>query len=43
MKQKVVGIIGCGRIANRSHLPALSSLENVRIKYACDIIYQKAR
>ena len=38
----VVAIIGCGRIANYAHFPALSKLENVRIKYACDIIIEKA-
>lgn len=43
MEQKVVAIIGCGRIANMAHLPALSTLENVRIKYACDIIPEKAQ
>ncbi|MBE5743658.1 MAG: Gfo/Idh/MocA family oxidoreductase [Clostridiales bacterium] len=37
-----VAIIGCGRIANNAHLPALSELENVRIKYACDVIESKA-
>ena len=40
--KKVVAIIGCGRIANIAHLPALSKLENVRIKYACDILIEKA-
>ena len=38
----VVAIIGCGRIANYAHFPALSKLDNVRIKYACDIIIEKA-
>lgn len=38
----VIAIIGCGRIANIAHLPALSKLENVRIKYACDILVEKA-
>lgn len=38
----VVAVIGCGRIANYAHFPALSKLENVRIKYACDIIIEKA-
>lgn len=38
----VVAIIGCGRIANNAHLPALSQMDNVRIKYACDIIPEKA-
>ena len=43
MKQTVVAIIGCGRIANGAHLSALSKLENVRIKYACDLILEKAK
>lgn len=38
----VIAIIGCGRIANLAHLPALSQLDDVRIKYACDIIKEKA-
>ena len=38
----VIAIIGCGRIATNAHLPALSTLDNVRIKYACDIIPEKA-
>ncbi len=37
-----VAVIGCGRIANQAHLPSLSQLEDVRVKYACDIIYEKA-
>lgn len=37
-----VAIIGCGRIANMRHLPALSELSDVRIKYACDLILEKA-
>ena len=44
MKQThVVAVIGCGRIARNAHLPALSQLENVRIKYACDILREKAQ
>ena len=39
---KTVAIIGCGRIANNAHLPALSKIDGVRIKYACDIIEEKA-
>ena len=39
---KTIAIIGCGRIANGAHLPALSRLDDVRIKYACDIIESKA-
>jgi len=37
-----VAVIGCGRIANAAHFPALTQLENVRIKYACDLILSKA-
>ena len=39
---KTVAIIGCGRIANMAHLPALSKIDDVRIKYACDLIIEKA-
>lgn len=38
-----IAIIGCGRIANNAHFPALSKLENVQIKYVCDIIESKAQ
>lgn len=40
---QTIAVIGCGRIANIAHLPALSQLDNVRIKYACDLIEEKAR
>ena len=39
---KVIAVIGCGRISNLSHLPALSQIDEVRIKYACDLIKEKA-
>jgi predicted dehydrogenase len=39
---KTVAVIGCGRIANLSHLPSLSKIEDCRIKYACDLILEKA-
>ncbi len=42
MKTTIVAIIGCGRIAKNAHLPALSKMDNVRIKYACDILPEKA-
>ena len=38
----VIAIVGCGRIARNAHLPALSGLANVRVKYACDILPEKA-
>lgn len=40
--KKVVAVIGCGRIVKNAHMPALSKLENVRVKYACDAIIEKA-
>lgn len=40
---KVIAIIGCGRIAQEAHFPGLTKLENVYIKYACDIIPEKAQ
>ena len=42
MKQTVIGVIGCGRIANLAHFPAFAQMENVRVKYACDVILKKA-
>ena len=43
MNTKVIAIIGCGRIAKHAHMPALTKLENVRIKYVCDLIEEKAQ
>ena len=40
---KTVAVIGCGRISEAAHFPALSEMENVRIKYACDILPEKAK
>ena len=39
---KVLAVIGCGRIAMLQHFSALSQIEDIRIKYACDIIPEKA-
>ena len=39
---KTIAVIGCGRIAKGAHFPALNKMENVRIKYACDLIIEKA-
>ena len=38
-----IAVIGCGRIAVNSHFPALAKIEDVRIKYACDLIEEKAQ
>jgi len=43
MKQHVVAVIGCGRIASSAHFPALDKIDEVRIKYACDLIESKAQ
>lgn len=42
MTKTVIGVIGCGRIANLAHFPAFAQMENVRVKYACDVILKKA-
>lgn len=39
---KTVAVIGCGRIARNAHLPALSKIEGVRVKYVCDTVLGKA-
>ncbi len=41
MSSTVIAVVGCGRIS-RTHLPAFSKMENIRIKYACDLIAEKA-
>lgn len=40
--KKGIAVIGCGRIANIAHFPAFAKMENVRVKYACDLISEKA-
>ena len=42
MKTMVIAVVGCGRIARNAHFPAFSKMENIRIKYACDLIIEKA-
>ena len=39
---QTIAVIGCGRLANAAHLPALAEMDEVRIKYGCDIIEEKA-
>ena len=39
----VIAVIGCGRIAQNAHFPAFAQMDNVRIKYACDLIAKKAQ
>ena len=41
--ERVIAVIGCGRIAQNAHFPAFSHIEGLRVKYACDIIEEKAK
>lgn len=38
-----IAVIGCGRIANLQHFGALSEIPGIEIKYAVDIIAERAR
>ena len=43
MSQKTtIAVIGCGRIAENAHFPAFSRMDSIRVKYACDLIAEKA-
>ena len=39
---RTIAVIGCGGIANAAHLPAFEKMDDVRIKYGCDIIEERA-
>lgn len=39
----VLGVIGCGCVAEFAHFPALSKVPDCIIKYACDLIPEKAQ
>ena len=44
MENKVViAVVGCGGIAQNAHFPAFAQMDNIRIKYACDLIEEKAQ
>ncbi len=40
---KTIAVVGCGRIADSAHFPALSKIGEVKVKYACDLIESKAQ
>lgn len=40
---RTIAVIGCGRIAQNAHFPSFEKMGNVRVKYACDIIEEKAK
>ena len=41
MEKMKIAVIGCGRIAYNAHFPAFAKMDNIRIKYACDILPEK--
>lgn len=43
MSKAVIAVIGCGRIAANAHFPAFEKMGTVRVKYACDLIPEKAQ
>lgn len=38
-----IAVIGCGNIANAAHIPSYMNREDVKIKWFCDIVYQRAQ
>ena len=43
MSKTVVAVIGCGRIAQNAHFPAFAQIPDLYVKYACDLIEEKAQ
>ena len=43
MSRTVVAVIGCGRIAQNAHFPAFAKIPDLYVKYACDLIEEKAQ
>ncbi len=43
MRKIKVAVIGCGTIANNSHIPSYMANEKAEIKYFCDIIPERAK
>lgn len=42
MSKVIIGVIGCGTIANSAHIPSYLACEDAEIKYFCDIIPERA-
>lgn len=40
--KRTIAVIGCGRIS-KTHFPVLAQIEGVKVKYACDLIEEKAQ
>ena len=43
MSKTIVAVIGCGRIAQNAHFPAFAQIPDLYVKYACDLIEEKAQ
>ncbi|GHV66863.1 oxidoreductase [Spirochaetia bacterium] len=43
MEKMKIAIIGCGKIANGAHLGPLSAMPDVEIRYAVDLVEERAR
>ena len=43
MAKIVTAVVGCGRLANNVHLPNLSKNPDVELRYAVDIIEERAK
>lgn len=39
---RTIAVIGCGRISDIAHFPSFEKIDDVRVKYACDLILEKA-
>lgn len=42
-KKTVIAVIGCGRIAKNAHFPSFDEMGNISVKYACDLLIEKAQ
>ncbi len=42
MSKVIVGVIGCGAIANGAHIPSYMNCPDAEVKYFCDIIPERA-
>lgn len=42
-RKVTIAVVGCGRIARNAHFPAFKAIGSVKVKYACDLIEEKAQ